>query len=62
MTAKGLKKELLRLGITQAALAGHLRISPKAVSEWFERDRIPVQRIGAVKGFLSDYGKPKQKG
>ena len=62
LTAKVLKKELVRLGITQAALATHLGISPKAVSEWFERDRIPVQRVGAVKEFLSASEKAKRKG
>ena len=62
LTAKGLKKELTRLGITQAALAAHLRISAKAVSEWFERDRIPVQRMGAVMEFLSASERAKRKG
>jgi plasmid stability protein len=52
LTAKGLRQELTRLGLTQAALAVHLRISAKAVSEWFERDRIPVQRMDAVIQFL----------
>jgi hypothetical protein len=62
LTASGLKKELTRLGITQAALASHLKISPKAVSEWFERGRVPVQRMESVMGFLSDARKVRRKG
>lgn len=53
LTAAILRREMARLGITQAALAIHLGITQKSISEWFEKNRIPAQRIDAVGKFLA---------
>lgn len=62
MTARELREEMDRLGITQTALAQWLGITQKAVSEWFERDRIPPQRMETVARFLTEARKPSRKG
>jgi hypothetical protein len=62
LTASELRQEMDRLGITQTALALHLGITQKAVSEWFERDRVPPQRVGTVAKFIAEARKAARKG
>lgn len=48
LTAESLQRKMVRLGLSQSALARALGITPKSVHEWFERGRIPAQRQDAI--------------
>lgn len=61
LTADGLWREMARLGITQAALAAHLGINQKSVSEWGKRGAIPRQRHEAIQRFLVDARQRRRK-
>lgn len=61
LTAEGLRREMARLGLTQAFIAARLMITQKAVSEWFERGRIPAQRVEAVEKILASARTAKVK-
>ncbi len=53
ITIELLRKEMDRVGMNQSELARSIGISPKAVSEWFERDRVPDQRWSELRRILS---------
>lgn len=44
-----LRREMKRHGLNQSDLARSLGISPRAVSEWFERGSVPDQRQAAIR-------------
>jgi len=49
ITTEWLKGEMKRVGLSQSALATELGILPKSVSEWFERNRVPVRRYKEIR-------------
>jgi len=53
ISADWLRQEMGRIGLTQAALAAAFGITPKSVSEWFERGHVPPQRIEGVRKALA---------
>lgn len=61
LTAEGLRREMARLRLTQTELAKRLLITQKAVSEWFERGRIPAQRVESVEKILAAVRAVKHK-
>ena len=61
LTAEGLRREMGRLGLTQAALAEVLKIGQKSVSEWFSRGRIPLQRHETIRKILVEARKVMKK-
>ena len=59
MTIDELRQGMDHRGLNQSKLAERLSITPKAVSEWFERGTIPPQRIPALRRILSS--NPKKR-
>ena len=53
MTIETLHQGMGRLGLTQSDVARALAITPKAVSEWFERGKVPAQRWGDLRHLLA---------
>lgn len=53
MTIETLRRGMERLGLNQSDVARALEISPKAVSEWFERGKVPTQRWRDLRHLLA---------
>lgn len=57
ITVQALKREMASLGISQTALADSLGLNQKSVNEWFLRDRVPQQRVPAIRRALEELRK-----
>lgn len=55
MTIETLRKDMERVGLNQSDLARALDITPKAVSEWFQRGKVPPQRWPDLRRLLAKH-------
>ena len=59
MTIDILRQGMERLGLNQSDVARTLEITPKAVSEWFERGKVPAQRWRDLRHLLAKSSKSR---
>ena len=52
VTIEWLRRQMERTGKTQSDLAREVGITPKSVSEWFDRGKVPVQRWPTLRRIL----------
>lgn len=58
LTVDEVKQRMIQIGLNQSDLARALKITPKSVSEWMERGRIPKDRWPALRRILAKGKKP----
>ena len=60
LTIEALRRGMERQGFNQSDVARALGITPKAVSEWFERGQVPPQRWPALRRLLDKPSRPQR--